>query len=208
MKHILKFLIIIIIFSCQTEDNNDIVSNERRSEVMVENNVFKISYNELKEQPNWIEYTVKDFVKVADRGNMDFYLVKDIWTSSDSDYYNNPWDKGHMAPAAAFNCFDKETLRETFNYLNCALQHESLNRGPWKELERFERDLSKVFETVKVNVTVHFDNEPEYVAGGALIPSGFTKQIWAGEHEWTFYFDNVNLKGRDWSDFQIPNIRR
>ena len=76
MKYILKFLIIIIIFSCQTEDNNDIVSNERRSEVMVENNVFKISYNELKEQPNWIEYTVKDFVKVADRGNMDFYLVK------------------------------------------------------------------------------------------------------------------------------------
>ena len=58
MKHILKFLIIIIVFSCQTEDNNDIVSNERRSEVMVENNVFKISYNELKEQPNWIEYTV------------------------------------------------------------------------------------------------------------------------------------------------------
>ena len=65
MKHILKFLIIIIIFSCQTEDNNDFVSNDRRSEVMVENNVFKISYNELKEQPNWIEYTVKDFVKVA-----------------------------------------------------------------------------------------------------------------------------------------------
>ena len=22
-----------------------------------------------------------------------------------------------------------------------------------------------------------------------------------------FYFDNVNLKGRDWSDFQIPNER-
>ena len=43
MKHILKFFIIIIIFSCQTEDNNDVVSNERRSEVMVENNVFKIS---------------------------------------------------------------------------------------------------------------------------------------------------------------------
>ena len=29
-----------------------------------------------------------------------------------------------------------------------------------------------------------------------------------GQHEWTFYFDNINLKGRDWSDFQIPNIRQ
>ena len=124
MKHILKFLIIIIIFSCQTEDNNDFVSNDRRSEVMVENNVFKISYNELKEQPNWIEYTVKDFVKVADRGNMDFYLVKDIWTSSDSDYYNNPWDKGHMAPAGSFTD-SWSNLEQTFSYVNCCLLYTS-----------------------------------------------------------------------------------
>ena len=48
MKHILKFLIIIIIFSCQTEDNNDIVSNERRSEVMVENNVFLFSNSQYR----------------------------------------------------------------------------------------------------------------------------------------------------------------
>ena len=51
------------------------------------------------------------------------------------DYVNNVWDKGHLAPAAAFNC-DRETIKKTFSYLNCALQHEGLNRGPWKELER------------------------------------------------------------------------
>ena len=120
----------------------------------------------------------------------------DGWkTSYNNDYKANVYDKGHMAPAAAFNCFDKETLRETFNYLNCALQHESLNRGPWKELERFERDLSKVFEEVNVKVTVHFQNEPEYAAGGALIPSGFTKVIWV-DNRGIFYFDN-KLKARD-----------
>tara|TARA_B100002051_G_scaffold107719_1_gene102760 strand:+ start:259 stop:444 length:186 start_codon:yes stop_codon:yes gene_type:complete len=30
-----------------------------REEVIVENNVFKVSYNENKQQPNWIEYKVR-----------------------------------------------------------------------------------------------------------------------------------------------------
>ena len=169
--------------------------------------LYDVVYSEEYEQPLQVTYKILCPTGEISRSGMDFWKPDGYKTSDNDDYKANVYDKGHMAPAAAFNCFDKETLRETFNYLNCALQHESLNRGPWKELERFERDLSKVFEEVKVNVIVHFDNEPEYVEGGALIPSGFTKQIWAGEHEWTFYFDNVNLKGRDWSDFQIPNIK-
>ena len=59
----------------------------------------------------------------------------------------------------------------------------------------------------KVTITIHFNNEPEFVEGGAQIPSGFTKVIISGKHKWSFYFDNINLKGRDWSDFQIPNRR-
>ena len=167
--------------------------------------LYDVVYSEEYEQPLQVTYKIMCPTGEISRSGMDFWKPDGWKTSDNNDYKANVYDKGHMAPAAAFNCFDKETLRETFNYLNCALQHESLNRGPWKELERFERDLSKVFEEVNVKVTIHFDNEPEYVEGGALIPSGFTKVIWAGEHEWTFYFDNVNLKGRDWSEFQIPN---
>ena len=88
---------------------------------MVENAVFRISYNEKKEQPNWIEYTVRDFVKVADRGNMDFYTVRNVWTSDDNDYYKNEWDKGHMAPAGSFTD-SWSNLAKTFSFVNCALQ--------------------------------------------------------------------------------------
>ena len=62
-------LIIFILLSCSENNDNEPEIIQKRSEVIIENNVFKISYNENKEQPNWIEYTVKDFVKVADRGN-------------------------------------------------------------------------------------------------------------------------------------------
>ena len=141
--------------------------------------LYDVVYSEEYEQPLEVNYKIMCPTGEISRSGMDFWKPTGWKTSDNDDYKANVYDKGHMAPAAAFNCFDKETLRETFNYLNCLLQHESLNRGPWKELERFERDLSKVFEEVKVNVIVHFDNEPEYVEGGALIPSGFTKQIWA-----------------------------
>ena len=49
-----------------------------REEVIVENNVFKISYNEKRQQPNWIEFKVRDITKVADRDGMDFYLIDDV----------------------------------------------------------------------------------------------------------------------------------
>ena len=202
MKHILKFLIIIIVISCQTEDNNDIVSNERRSEVMVENNVFKISYNELKEQPNWIEYTVKDFVKVADRGNMDFYLVKDIWTSSDSDYYNNPWDKGHMAPAGSFTD-SWSNLEQTFSYVNCALQIDNLNRGEWRELEEEVRDLAKSLGPIKVRIELNFSSESQVLPTGATIPDGFYKFLTFNDgSKECYYFENKPTE-RNWTEYEI-----
>lgn len=167
--------------------------------------LYTVVYSEDYEQPLQVTYRVMCPTGEISREGMDFWKPSGWNTSDNGDYKSNIYDKGHMAPAAAFNCFDKQTLKETFNYLNCALQHQSLNRGPWKELERFERDLSKVFENVEVSITIHFDNEPMFVDGGAQIPSGFTKTIVVGKNKWTFYFDNINLKGRDWSEFQIPN---
>ena len=106
----------------------------------------------------------------ADRGGMNFYKVDSILTSDNDDYSGNVWDKGHMAPAADFNC-DVVMLKKTFSYLNCALQHEGLNRGPWKELERFERNLAKVYTFVNVTIIVKFEDTPKHwLPSGALIP--------------------------------------
>ena len=70
---------------------------QTRTNVIIENEVFKVSYNETLEQPNWVEYDVRKITKVADRDGMDFYTVKDVYTSNSADYKNNVWDKGHMA---------------------------------------------------------------------------------------------------------------
>jgi endonuclease G len=140
---------------------------------VIKTDIFTVEYDQKKEQPLWVEYTVQCPKGDASRQGMDFYTESNIHTSDNDDYKNNIWDKGHLAPAASFNC-DEETLYKTFTYLNSALQHQGLNRGVWKELEGFERDLANFYE-VKVRVEVYFSNQK--VLGGATIPSGFRKII-------------------------------
>jgi len=163
--------------------------------------IFTVEYSEELQQPLKLQYTVQCPLGKAKRSGLSWREELNIVTSNNKDYENNVWDRGHLAPAAAFSC-DRATLKETFTYLNCALQHEGLNRGPWKELERFERDLAKFFEVVVI-VEVDFDEQPLRVPAGAAIPKGFYKTIFIKGHTWKFYFPNQDVAGEDWYSFII-----
>ena len=166
---------------------------------LIKTDIFIVQYDQQKEQPVWVEYTVQCPRGEASRQGMDFYKDNEIHTSDNDDYKNNIWDKGHFAPAASFNC-NKETLYKTFTYLNSALQHQGLNRGVWKELEAFERNLANFYE-VKVRVEVYFSNKR--VPGGATIPSGFRKMITFGGKQYVFAFPNIDTKGTKWIDYLV-----
>jgi endonuclease G len=178
-----------------------IAGQDKRESVIIQTEIFKVEYNEVLEQPMWVEYTVQCPNGDASRKGLDFWEPKGVHTSDDDDYSNNIWDKGHLAPAAAFNC-SKEMLKKTFSYLNSALQHESLNRGIWNRLEGFERNLANFYE-VEVRIDVLFEGHCEVLPSGATIPSGFRKTImWDGRKE-VFLFPNSNTKGTDWKDYHI-----
>ena len=59
----LTLIFLLFFLSCSDGTNNGTDEKEPprelRSEVIVENNVFKVSYNEFLEQANWIEYEVR-----------------------------------------------------------------------------------------------------------------------------------------------------
>ena len=178
-----------------------IAGQDKRESVIIQTEIFKVEYNEVLEQPMWVEYTVQCPNGDASRKGLDFWEPKGVHTSDDDDYSNNIWDKGHLAPAAAFNC-SKEMLKKTFSYLNSALQHESLNRGIWNRLEGFERNIANFYE-VEVRIDVLFEGHCEVLPSGATIPSGFRKTImWDGRKE-VFLFPNSNTKGTDWKDYHI-----
>ncbi len=158
---------------------------------LIQNDVFKIEYSEDFEQPLKVEYSVKcstSELKWYSRKGLDFYTVPGIHTSDARDYQLNEWDRGHMAPAASFNC-DYVLLRKTFSYANCALQHKDLNRGAWKELEAYEKELAS--ESI-VNILIELDfSGSKRGSHGALIPAGFKKTIFKnGKPFQVYYFKN------------------
>ena len=185
----IKFLIILLL-----------VNTINYSQV-IKTDIFTVNYSEKYEQPLWLEYTIQCPNGHAERTGMNFWVPKGVKTSDDADYTNNIYDKGHLAPAAAFNC-DKETLLKTFSYLNSALQHEGLNRGQWARLESFERSLVNFFDQeVKVRVDVLFEGKLQKVKGGATIPSGFKKTITIGNITKVFEFPNTDTKGTNWIEY-------
>lgn len=173
-----------------------------REEVLIEGSIFTVSYNEVFEQPNWIRYQVRPIEKQFDRGNMQFYEVDSIITSDNDDYYNNPWDRGHLAPAAAFTD-TYENLYATFSFLNCTLQKDQLNRGEWAQLEGEIRNWASEQGTLTVEVDLVFVDGHEVLPTGAHIPSGYTKKItFPNGEKRCFYFDNSDTTA-DWTTYEI-----
>lgn len=165
---------------------------QKRDSVYVQNKVFTLVYSEVLEQPKWVKYKVTCAENNISRKGLDFYKEKTIYTSDNEDYVANDWDKGHMAPAAAFGC-EAELLKQTFTYLNSALQHKSLNRGVWKELEEYERQLRQKADDIEIYIRVDFNPPLKKVSGGATIPSGFYKTIKSQKLKINecYYFNNT-----------------
>ena len=172
------------------------VTSPNLKNVTINNSVYSIVYSQDFEQPLEITYDVAcsmNSQKHYNRTGLNFYKPNGIHTSDDADYANNVWDKGHMAPAADFNC-DLSSLKSTFSYANCALQHQDLNRGQWKTLESYEKELA-INNKVTINIIVDFAGSTRLTTG-AMVPTGFSKIIYLNGTKFkSYYFPNKRLDG-------------
>ena len=175
--------------------------SQLRDSVYIKTDIFEAVYSEVLQQPKLVTYKVLCPNGKASRKGMDFYTVKGIITSDNADYVNNVWDKGHLAPAADFNC-DRETLHKTFSYLNCVLQHERLNRGVWRILEQHERILAQQY-TVYVIIRVVYGPKIQKLNTGATVPTGFYKTIKYNNKEEKYYFPNSSPTKSSYKEYLI-----
>ena len=173
----------------------------QRDSVYVKTDIFTSVYSEVLQQPKWVKYTVQCPDGKAPRTGMDFYTVPGIITSDANDYVNNVYDKGHCAPAADFNC-TKELLYKTFTYTNCVLQHERLNRGIWRLLEAYERNLSAT-NVVEVEIRMVYSPTSLKLPTGATVPDGFYKTIKFGNTKEVYYFPNTSPTQSDFKKYLI-----
>jgi len=161
-----------------------------RDSIYVKTEIFEVVYSEVLEQPKWLKYNSTNRPKNVDRTGLDFYKVPYIYTSDNADYAKNTFDKGHLAPAASF-ADSEENMKATFSYLNCALQHQDLNRGEWRLLEEQERAWDSS-ENLEILVKVVFGKESYQLPSGATVPTRFEKHI---------YF----TKKKTWACYDFPN---
>jgi endonuclease G len=172
-----------------------------RDSVYVKTSIFDVVYSEKLQQPKWIEYSVICSEGTISRKGLDFYPVKGVITSTSEDYENNIYDKGHLAPAADFNC-NKEYLKQSFSYLNCVLQHEKLNRGVWRLLEAHERELAKKY-TVVVEIRANYSSKSLVLTTGATVPDSFTKTIMYNNKQEKYFFKNEEPKSSDYNNYKV-----
>ena len=192
-------LLLIILFSCSESEGEDSIP-VLRSNVLIDKGIFKVSYNEIFEQPNWIEYTVSNRPKNVDRGNKDFYLESGVFTSDNADYYKNEWDKGHLAPAATFSD-SEDNLNKTFSFINCAMQIDNLNRGEWAQLEQQVRDWS-VNGNVNIKIELVFAANHIIRTSGVHVPTGFWKNLtFSNGNQTCYYFPNSSTD-KNWDKYE------
>ena len=173
-----------------------------RDSIYIKTDMFEIVYSEKLQQPKYIKYTVQCPNGTASRKGMDFYTCDSILTSDNKDYESNPYDKGHLAPAADFNC-TKESLFKTFTYLNCSLQQENLNRTTWRLLEVRERELAKTNKSVVVEIRCVFTPKCVVLETGATVPESYIKTIKYGKNTEMYFFKNEKPISTDYTKYKV-----
>ena len=180
-----KLLLLLLLISIKA------TSQTLRDSVYVKTTIFEVVYSEILEQPKWLIYKSTNRLTNVNRGSMDFYTESTVRTSDSRDYYANIYDKGHLAPAATFSD-NIENLKQTFSYLNCALQNQDMNRGEWRLLEEQERRWDNN-ENLTIKVELQF-NPGTKLPTNATVPSAMIKHI---------YFE----KQRKWKCYEFPNVK-
>ena len=150
------------------------VSFAQNDTIFYNTDYLEIKYSKKLKQPYSIKYFVSDNTGY---GYLDKKTLKKIsnYTSSNSDYVNNDYDKGHMAPIKHLIGHNNFNIDSVNNYYNVSLMHYVLNRGIYKELEDIVLNI-KMSNPKVIDVCVYI--EPQFLdtiktETGATIPTSF-----------------------------------
>lgn len=177
----------------------------KAQDVKIKTPIFEVLYSQSLQQPLWLIYKSTNRPTNVNRGTMDFYTEKGIKTSDGADYAGNIYDKGHLAPAATFSD-NMENLKQTFTYLNCALQDQYMNRGEWRLLEEQERKWDDT-EDLTIKVELLFGPNSKKLPTDATVPTVMVKHIYFEKQKVWKCFNFPNTKPiKKWNEHEVKHI--
>ena len=150
------------------------------NEQVIQHNYYTLSYNEKYEQANWVAYvlTKNNLLKNVKRTNkFKVDLLVKTESANSKDYKKSGYDRGHLLPAADMT-FDKTAMTETFYYSNISPQKPGFNRGIWKRLESYVRNLTYKYDTVWVVTGPIFNNSMAFIGKNEVaVPNKYYKVL-------------------------------
>jgi endonuclease G len=132
-----------------------------------------------------------------------FYMEKSIekkYRISSTDYINSGYDKGHLAPDAAFDWSD-ESLNAVYTLANIIPQAPQVNRNMWSQVEKFARDKAvELGELDVINVVKYGKRSKRIGKNRMAVSRGFYKVLYNDKQNYKecFYYANkLNLTSRN-----------
>lgn len=191
--------------------------------VQLEKEQYTLGFSADRFQPYWVSWYVNHTSIGSTKRKNRFHKEKSstITTALPSDYRKTlyaeqhpDWtlDRGHMCPSAD-RTKTAEDNYETFSMANMVPQVKELNRGPWKNLEEYCRDLVKDGNTLLITAGEYGGDEkindkvviPKHCWKIIVVmPDGVTKPSQLDEETRVIAVDMPNtptIKGKDWTDF-------
>ena len=163
------------------------------------NDYFITCHDDAKRIPAWVTFHLTDVnlsgeTERSDDFRTDPNLPKEARAEL-TDYLNSGYDRGHMAPAAAFKR-SEAAMSQTFLLSNMAPQTASLNRDLWRLLEEDVRELASAVGSIWVFTGSLFLDEN----GSHIEPATFigTNQVAVPTH-----FYKVMFAANDGADFEM-----
>jgi len=195
MKKLILTISIILFGFVSNAQLLDIPQKIDSNNQIIVHDAYILSYNETCEQANWVKYMVTkaelDTVNAKRKNN--FKEDEKVLTGSASldDYKGSGYDRGHLAPAAVF-VNDQEEMDESFYMSNISPQTPSFNRGIWKRLENYERELANEHDTIYVIAGgILKGNLPTIGENEVCIPKLYFKIIYNKDFVMCFIMRNV-----------------
>ncbi len=119
-------------------------------------------------------------------------LIDEPYRVYSYDYKNSGYDKGHLAPDAAFD-WSQESLEATYSLANIVPQDKNVNQHQWVKVEEHARKEAKLLEEVNVvNVVVYALNPKRIGKDKIAVAKGFYKVLYNSKKNYKecFYYEN------------------
>ena len=200
MKTILKITIFIVltansIFAITADD----FINQNDCDQIIEKNFLTICYDYNLKATKAVSYTLRGDqvnelnIKERPRFKSEATISRE-YRAYYKDYTNSGYDRGHLAPDAAFD-WSEESLNETYSLANIIPQARKVNRYTWTKAERYARFVAVQRDIVNVVNVVKYDSSPQRIGShGIAVPSGYYKVLYSDDQNYTkcLYYENDN----------------